>query len=1177
VAEPCVPPAAAQIAVSDPARPASSFDALDDALCAPETAGVFAVEVTLMSELRAVAAHIERRMIATGRRVVRAPVAEVDGAFHGVARQLRIDPVPHDPLEAARAIAGAAGSATVVVPLVEDNGWDAQVAAALAGFGAPTLVVVICTRVVSELRAGASFQLGSRLNDAELARWWAAVAAQQAGERSPLLSDLDALASAALAAEPASSGAELPPLAVRLLARLRLARRAWPLANMVALGDDIGVAILRAAGLVEIRDGLVSACAPAEHAPAAPDDEDRLAVARALARSFPGDAWAHARAGELAAELGDLAAAEASFCRSLELAEDGASRAFIWRRFDELIDRCALKERASARLRGAELALGMGDVDVARQWAEQASRAAAEPRAALVLGRAALARGDLVSADAALSRARDRAADGAARCEALVELGEVSYARGDLGAAERFVRDALELAEAPRLRLGARNLAGKLLLSRAEWNAADAHFAADACDAAAFGDRVGELRARVNRAIALMSRGSPDEARPMLLEVLRDAESHGERRAMGFALSNLAVLAIERHDYAEALELSERAIVVRRRLGDRLGFARDVTNLVELRLRLGLFEQAEQALRFGRQALGPGAPASRLTELGLAAARVHLQRGRTLEAEREARAALRTAAHASDGDKLAECHRLAARIALEDGLVARARAEVERAAELAQSPFSRAEALLLRAMVARAAGEPSDALAADAVLASREAGDEELARDAHVLAAEVALAAGDDASALEHVRAAAALRDEVTRGLGRGYEEAYLARRDLLRLARIERLAGGRRTASDEERIALSPVRPRAPDFALRYVGRHPGVRALLDSLKRVGRTDATVLIRGESGTGKELIAEGIHAASERADGPLIKVNCAALVESLLLSELFGHEKGAFTGAGARRRGRFERAHGGTLFLDEIGDISPRTQVALLRALEERSIERVGGTSPIPVDVRIVCATNRDLSGMLERGEFREDLYYRLSGIVLEVPPLRERASDLPQLCDALLDRIARERGLPKKYLAVDALELLSRHRWPGNVRELENALRAASLLSDGDVIELKDLVEHVEVLRKLSAEPPAAPHARLDVTRSTTPPPRSVASSCQPLESAAGCEALTGVAYDEIRSSGVSLSELKKNIERDCILRALSETNGNITRAAALLGMKRPRLSQLVKHYGLLDVGEDA
>ncbi len=899
----------------------------------------------------------------------------------------------------------------------------------------------------------------------------------------------------------------------------------------------------------------------------APGAEDEH-VARALVAAFPGDPWAHARSGELYARRGEVALAERALRRALSLAGDATSRAGLWQRWRQAID--ALGGRHSELLLGgAELALGLGDVDVALDWAKAASTGEPSFRAAFVLGRASLARGDLVSADAALSRARDMAKDADDRLDAVVAIGEVRYARGDLAEAERFAAQVLETADNGRVRLGARNLLGKLLLARGAWAQADQHFAEDVCDAIALALSTEELRARVNRAIALLSRGSSDEAYAMLNGVLKDGEERGEPRAVAFALSNLAVLAIERHDYAAALELLERTSLVHRRLGDRLGFARDITNVVELRLRLGLVDQAEQALRFGRQALGAGAPASMLTELSLAAARVHLERGRTLEAEREVRSALRTAAHASDGDKLGECHRLAARIALEDGVVARAEAEAGHALEIAASPYDRAEAQLLIAQLARAAGRGGEDPAREAIASAREAGDEELTREAHVLAAEIAFGEGDADAARSHLDAARALRDEVVAALPSDLRDAYLSRRDVMRVARLERLAHVEDDAPPlSSGSPVSSSRPAQKKSTPRYVGRHPAVRALLDSAQRVAPTDNTVLLLGESGTGKELVAELIHQNSARAQGPMVKVNCAALVESLLLSELFGHEKGAFTGAGARRRGRFERADGGTLFLDEIGDISPRTQVALLRVLEERTIERVGGSSPIPVDVRIVCATNRDLRTMVERGEFREDLYYRLSGIALSIPALRDRVSDLPLLAETLLDRIARERREEPKELSRDALELLARHRWPGNVRELENALRAVSLFAVGDVIQVSDLVEHVEALRRVPTEAVV-----LDARRSTLPPPSSAAPAA---DATFAEEPVTGAAYREIRD-GVSLSDLKRNIERECIARALSETGGNITRAASILGMKRPRLSQLVKQYGLLESSEDA
>ncbi|MGZ5970611.1 MAG: sigma 54-interacting transcriptional regulator, partial [Polyangiales bacterium] len=245
------------------------------------------------------------------------------------------------------------------------------------------------------------------------------------------------------------------------------------------------------------------------------------------------------------------------------------------------------------------------------------------------------------------------------------------------------------------------------------------------------------------------------------------------------------------------------------------------------------------------------------------------------------------------------------------------------------------------------------------------------------------------------------------------------------------------------------------------------------------------------------------------------------------------------------------------------------TQVALLRVLQERTFERVGGTTPIRVDVRIVCATHRDLAAMVARGEFREDLYYRLRGVQLEVPPLRSRLGDLPELSTAILKRIAQEHNQPMRGVARDALELLTAHKWPGNIRELENVLRAVALLADGPDIGARDLVEHVGLFRTVEASvvssrvlpPISSPVSVPD----EIPEGDEEGGALPPVEATA-----TAIAYGQIRTGGVSLFEMKRMIERDCIARALQESRGNITKAASLLGMKRPRLSQLVKQYGL-------
>ena len=238
-------------------------------------------------------------------------------------------------------------------------------------------------------------------------------------------------------------------------------------------------------------------------------------------------------------------------------------------------------------------------------------------------------------------------------------------------------------------------------------------------------------------------------------------------------------------------------------------------------------------------------------------------------------------------------------------------------------------------------------------------------------------------------------------------------------------------------------------------VGQSPALLDALEKVNRVAKTDATVLITGETGTGKELIARAIHSASHRHDKPLIKVNCAALPSGLVESELFGHEKGAFSGAISRRVGRFELAHGGTIFLDEIGEVPIDVQVKLLRVLQEREFERVGGTEPIKVDVRVIAATNRDLVKSIREGKFREDLFYRLNVFPIALPPLRDREGDVPLLVHFLVARFAARVGVRIESVGKATMERLSRYSWPGNIRELENVLERAVILSNGPTLEI--------------------------------------------------------------------------------------------------------------------------
>ena len=263
-------------------------------------------------------------------------------------------------------------------------------------------------------------------------------------------------------------------------------------------------------------------------------------------------------------------------------------------------------------------------------------------------------------------------------------------------------------------------------------------------------------------------------------------------------------------------------------------------------------------------------------------------------------------------------------------------------------------------------------------------------------------------------------------------------------------------------------------------VGSSPAMHRVFEIIEQVAPSRATVLLTGESGTGKELIASAIHQRSNRANKPFIKLHCAALAESLLESELFGHERGAFTGAVARRDGRFQLADGGTLFLDEIGEISPALQVKLLRFLQEHEFERVGSGETIHVDVRVVAATNLDLTAEVARGRFREDLFYRLNVVAVELPPLRDRRSDIPDLATFFLDRCARDNGRPIEALAPETIDLLMAYDWPGNVRELENAIERAVVMAPGPLIEPRHLPASVRPSHRLDGGAPLIPGATL-------------------------------------------------------------------------------------------------
>ena len=318
------------------------------------------------------------------------------------------------------------------------------------------------------------------------------------------------------------------------------------------------------------------------------------------------------------------------------------------------------------------------------------------------------------------------------------------------------------------------------------------------------------------------------------------------------------------------------------------------------------------------------------------------------------------------------------------------------------------------------------------------------------------------------------------------------------------------------------------PEAAL--IGQSTLMRRLLEEIARVAPTDARVLITGENGTGKELVARAIHRLSARSDAPLVEVNCAAIPEELIESELFGHEKGSFTGASEERRGKFEEADGATLFLDEVGDMSPKTQAKVLRALQEGRFTRVGGTRAVSSDARILSATNKDLPAEIRRGAFRDDLYFRLAVVPIEVPPLRDRAEDIPVLARHFLAEACARFGRKPKTLSPAALDALASHRWPGNVRELKNLIERVVILAKGDEIAPEDF------------------HFRRATDEMRVP----------------------GAAASAADAPDLPLKEAREEFERRYILAALKRHRGNVSRTADTLEIERSNLYRKLKSYGI-------
>ncbi|MGX7952461.1 PEP-CTERM-box response regulator transcription factor [Tsuneonella sp. HG249] len=362
-------------------------------------------------------------------------------------------------------------------------------------------------------------------------------------------------------------------------------------------------------------------------------------------------------------------------------------------------------------------------------------------------------------------------------------------------------------------------------------------------------------------------------------------------------------------------------------------------------------------------------------------------------------------------------------------------------------------------------------------------------------------------------------RESALQAIDRGAYDFYQKPVDIDALGLIVRRAFALHEIETENRRLASKVGEDKTVLG-RMITAAPEMAKVARTIERVANTKVSVMLLGASGTGKELLARGLHDASDRRDGAFVALNCAAIPETLLESELFGHEKGAFTGAVARNEGKIEQAHGGTLFLDEVGDIPLPLQVKLLRFLQERTIERIGGRTAIPVDTRIVCATHQDLEAMIASGTFREDLFYRLAEIVVKIPPLAERPGDAVLLAKAFLARFAKEMNPSVKGFAPDALAAIDAWGWPGNVRELENRVKRAVIMADSKLVSAEDL----------------------DLTRDS----------------------------DDEAVEALNLKTARERSDRTMIRHALSRSEGNISSTAKLLGISRPTLYDLLRQYDL-------
>ncbi len=800
-----------------------------------------------------------------------------------------------------------------------------------------------------------------------------------------------------------------------------------------------------------------------------------------------------------------------------------------------------------------------------------------EREAALALGKLLLRCGEWTAAAELFETTRNRlsAHDSAMRARMAAGLVEACLQNGELRRAERIARATLAesglLDDSAGLTEVGPTLGKTLLRVGRDDEAREVlERVLEAAERARRPDA--EARARYNLGVLALYRGALRESREQLKKSLELSRDNDDYLGAGLASNNLAVLYSEHNRIGDALAAAEAAVVAFEELGESERAATALAALSALLLSVGDTVAARRAGERALSAAEESAAPALVVHCLRRAAEVALAERRFASAEAGFRRALGEAERLASLPALSEVTALElasdrcwtllglAETALQRGEAGNAHALVE---DLLARPKSLDEeqlalALALRARLLLRHGPSKRTLfeVNEALEALERAGRPVEIAEMLVRKALVQLAAGEPEHALELAAESEALLAEMSESLPRELAQSFRAHPQVARtLARINRVrAPGADVPDREQNKNAAPVpalqgehetsgdaeseRARRDSFP-EVRGTSRAMRRVLRMVERMAAVDTTVLLLGESGTGKELLARALVRLGPRRDGPFVRINAAALSDSLLQSELFGHERGAFTGAERQRKGAFESAHGGCLFLDEIGDISATTQVSLLRVLQEREVQRIGGNRPVAVDVRVICATNRDLDELVAEGLFRLDLYHRIRGLTIHIPPLRDRPEDIAPLAEHLLATLSAEVGRP---LALDesALALLRAQPWPGNVRELENQLRTVAVLSSGEMLTAADFLSHTDL-----APPSTPPRDHLSTTGSGEGPwPARV-------------------------GKGFSLAEAKRELERACIRRALAQTGGNITKAAPLLGMKRARLSQRIKELG--------